>query len=94
MPTFKKRLTRKGKFHANIADKTQWNKICVDLIGPYKIRRKGKDPLILKDVTMIDPVTWWFEVTQYRDKKAMTIVNLVEATWLVRYPWPVEITYD
>ena len=43
---------------------------------------------------MIDPVTWWFEVTQYRDKKAMTIVNLVEATWLVRYPWPVEITYD
>ena len=24
----------------------------------------------------------------------MTITNLVEATWLVRYPWPVEITYD
>ena len=24
----------------------------------------------------------------------MTIVNLVETTWLVRYPWPVEITYD
>ena len=24
----------------------------------------------------------------------MTIVNLVETTWMVRYPWPVEITYD
>ena len=24
----------------------------------------------------------------------MTISNLVETTWLVRYPWPVEITYD
>ena len=24
----------------------------------------------------------------------MMIANLVEATWLVWYPWPVEITYD
>ena len=31
---------------------------------------------------------------QYIDKNAMTIANLVETTWLVRYPWPVEITYD
>ena len=31
---------------------------------------------------------------QYIDKKAMTIANLVETMWLVRYPWPVEITYD
>ena len=64
MPTLKKRLTRKGKFHANIADKTQWNKICVDLIGPYKRCRKGKEPLILKSITMIDSATSYFEVTQ------------------------------
>ena len=43
---------------------------------------------------MIDPVTGWFEVTQYNDKKGMMIANLVETTWLVRYPWTVEITYD
>ena len=43
---------------------------------------------------MIEPVTGWFEVKKYSDKEAMTIVNLVETTWLVRYPWPVEITYD
>ena len=43
---------------------------------------------------MIDPVTGWFEVTQYRNKKAMKIANLVETTWLVRYPWPVDIMYD
>ena len=43
---------------------------------------------------MIDPVTGWFEVTQYRDKKSMATANLVETIWLVRYPWPVEITYD
>ena len=43
---------------------------------------------------MIYPVTGWFEVTQYNDMKAMMIANLVETTWLVRYPWPVEITYN
>ena len=43
---------------------------------------------------MIEPVTGWFEVTQYSNKKATTITNLAETTWLVRYPWPVEITYD
>ena len=43
---------------------------------------------------MIDPVTMWFELIQYSDKKLMLIVNLVETTCLVRYPWPVEITYD
>ena len=69
-------------------------KICVDIIGPYKIRMKGEYNLILKSVTMIEPVTGWFEITQYNNKKVMPIANLVETMWLVRYPWPVEITYD
>ena len=43
---------------------------------------------------MIDPVTGWFEVTQYRHKKEMMIVDLVGTMWMVCYPWPVEITYD
>ena len=43
---------------------------------------------------MIDPVTGWFKITQYDDKGAITIVNLVETTWLTGYPIPMEITYD
>ena len=43
---------------------------------------------------MIDTITGCFEVTQYSDKKAMAITKLVKTTWLVQYPWPVEITYD
>ena len=50
-----------------------WNKLCVDLIGPYKIRRKGKEPLILKAVAIIYPVPVWFEVTHYSNKKEITI---------------------
>ena len=43
---------------------------------------------------MIDPVTGWFEVTQYNKKRAMAIAKLVETTWLSRYPRPMDITYD
>ena len=43
---------------------------------------------------MIDPITGWFEIVPYDDKRAINIVNLVETTWLYRYPRPIEITYD
>ena len=43
---------------------------------------------------MINPVTGWFEVAQYYDKKAVSIANSVETLWLSRYPRPIEITYD
>ena len=43
---------------------------------------------------MIDPVTGWFEVVRYDDKIIISIANLVETTWLSRYPRPTEITYD
>ena len=43
---------------------------------------------------MIDPATGWFEVKQIRDKQAITIANIIEQTWLSRYPWPTQITYD
>ena len=43
---------------------------------------------------MIDPITGWFEVEQCDDKRAITIVNLFETTWLSRYPRPIEITHD
>ena len=72
-----------GKLPAKMVKETLWNKLCVDLIGPYKIHRKRKEPLILKAITILDPVTGGFEVTQYRDKKAMPIENLVETMWLV-----------
>ena len=42
---------------------------------------------------MIYPVTVWFEIAQYDDKRAIYIAKLVETTWLSRYPIPMEITY-
>ena len=33
---------------------------------------------------MIDPVTGWFEITQYNNKTEISIADLVETTWLSR----------
>ena len=39
------------------------DRLLVDLIGPYKIRIESNgEPLILKDLTIIDPATGWFEI--------------------------------
>ena len=75
------------KISTKLSEDKPRNNIFLYLVGPYRILRKWKDPLILKSVTMIDPVTRWFEVTQYSNKKEMTIENLVETVWLARYPW-------
>ena len=47
----------------------------------YLIQRNiQKEDINLKAITIIDPVTVWFEVTQYNDKRVMSIDNLVEIT--------------
>ncbi len=54
----------------NVDTETQpWRRLCVDCIGPYKIKRRNKPPLEFQAVTMIDPATSWFEMRQFKDKK-------------------------
>ena len=43
---------------------------------------------------MIYPVTGWFNIAQYNDKRSISIANLVETKWLSRYPRAIEIMYD
>ena len=43
---------------------------------------------------MINPVTGWFKIKQYNDKKSITVANIVEQEWLARYPRPYLITLD
>ena len=42
---------------------------------------------------MIDSIIGWFGITQYDDKCVISIDNLVETTWLERYPCQIEIAY-
>ena len=43
---------------------------------------------------MIDPATGWFEMKEIKDKTAINVADVVEQTWLTRYPWPTQIVYD
>ena len=42
---------------------------------------------------MINPVIGWFEISEYDDKIAIYIANLVKTTCMYIYPGPIEITY-
>ena len=64
------------------------------MIGPYKIKRKGRRQLVLWAVTMIDPATGWFEIVEVTTKRADVVANAVEQTWLTRYPWPQNVVLD
>jgi len=43
---------------------------------------------------MIDPATGWFEIVQYKSKGSDVIADLLEISWLCRYPWPEQIIYN
>ena len=90
----KRRQKKYGLLPPKLAEATPWDKLCVDLIGPYKIRRKGKEDLICRCVTMIDPATGWFEIQPCDDKKSITVANIIEQEWFSRYPWPTQVTFD
>lgn len=90
----KKQKRKYGKLPPKTAETQPWQTLCVDLIGPYTIRRRGKKTLTLRALTMIDPATGWFEVVQYNTKGSDVIADLLERSWLCRYPWPEQIIYD
>jgi hypothetical protein len=94
--TQKKQSKKYGLLLEKEAEAMPWDRLCVDLIGPYNIKSNVKGVKIppLKCVTMIDPATGWFEIKQYDDKKSITVANIVEQEWLTRYPRPSLITLD
>jgi hypothetical protein len=82
----KQRKKYYGLLPEKISESTPWDKLSVDLIGPYKIRRTDKTTLVCRCVTMIDPATGWFEIHQYNDdKRSITVANIVEQEWFSRY---------
>jgi len=60
----KRRKRKYGHVPPKIADQVPWQKVCVDLIGPYTL--KGQDGTIMDFMclTIIDPATGWFEMVE------------------------------
>ena len=83
-----------GKLPPKQAKTNSWDTLYVDLISPYKIPQKGKNPLRFWCLTMIDPTTGWFEMAQIPNKTAAEISYITEKTWFTRYPLPQRIVLD
>jgi hypothetical protein len=77
--TQKKQSKKYGLLPEKEAEAMPWDRLCVNLIGPYNIKSNVKGVKIppLKCVTMIDPATGWFEIKQYDDKKSITVTKLL-----------------
>ena len=75
-------------------DDCPWETLCVDLIGPYKVTKNVPKEITLLACTMIDPATGWFEIAQLPNKRSDTVANIVETTWLTRYPRPLKCIMD
>eukprot|EP00957_Ditylum_brightwellii_P159539 12144999-Ditylum_brightwellii.AAC.1 len=43
---------------------------------------------------MIDPATGWFEITETKIERTDMVSNVVETTWLTRYPYPTQVVFD
>ena len=83
-----------GKLPPKQVETNPWYILCVDLIGPYTIPQKGKDPLKLWCLTMINHSTGWFEMAQIPNKTAAEISDISKKTWFTRYPLSHRIVYD
>ena len=59
----KKQKRKNGHLPSKKAETTPWKRVNVDLIGPYTIQTK-KRKYELRAMTMIDPVTNWFELAR------------------------------
>jgi hypothetical protein len=74
-----------GKLPAKQAKENPWDTLCVGLIGPCKIQRKGKKDLKPWCLTMIDPArTGWFEMEQIENKTAAKVLDICNATWFTK----------
>jgi hypothetical protein len=89
----KTKFQRLGLLPPKKAEVIPWQTLCIDLIGPYTLGT-GKNATTLHAMTMIDPATGWFEIIEIPSKRADVIADLLERTWIMRYPWPEMVVMD
>ena len=89
----KKQKKKYGHLPPKQAETTPWKRVNVDLIGPYSIKTKTKK-YSLSCMTMIDPVTSWFEIGRINTPSSEECQRVFDSMWLARYPRPQEIGFD
>ena len=91
----KKSSKKYGKLPAKVAEQDIWNRVNLDLWGPKSIKNKDGRTYKMHLMTMIDPVSGWFECAAIRgDPNSDKIQKIFDDTWLARYPRPSKIGCD
>jgi len=90
----KPKPTKLGHLPEKEAEMVPWERVCIDLIGPYTIGEDSSNATTLHCLTMIDPATGWFEIAEIPAKTADVVINVFEDAWLTRYPYPTEVVMD
>ena len=89
----KKQRKKYGHLPPKKAEVTPWKRVNVDLIGPYTIQSKNKE-YSLRAMTMIDPVTNWFEIARIESKSSAEAQRIFDSMWLACYPRSQEVGFD
>ena len=82
----KRKKIKYGHLPPKEAEAEPWDKMCIDLIGPCKIRRKGKLDSTHSAMTMMDLATSWFQLHQISNMISDTMANKAEQEWFHRHP--------
>ena len=69
----KRQQKKYGHLPAKEAEYLPWERVNVDLIGPYTVQMTEDSTQELRALTMIDPATRWFETSPISDKSAVTV---------------------
>ena len=73
----------------------RWNRVNDDLWGPKSIANMNGYTYAIHIMTMVDPVTGWFEQRQFYDEpNAFTYQQILDSVWLSRYLRPKKIGFD
>ena len=89
----KKQKKKYGHLPPKTAETTPSKRVNVDLIGPYTIATK-KNTYELRAMTMIDPVTNWFEIAKISTPSSDEAQRVFDTYWIARYPRPQEVGFD
>jgi hypothetical protein len=75
-------------------DPIPWNRVNVDMVGPWSVKTPDGKTHELLALTMIDPATGWFEIKDVKEPSAEKCMEAMDDTWFSRYPRPQYIGYD
>jgi hypothetical protein len=92
----KKQRKKYGHLPPKSAESTPWERVNVDIVGTYSVRTP-KGIRKMTAMTMIDPVTGWFEIAPLEENEhagSYEAQKAFDSYWLARYPRPQFVGLD